>query len=79
MLGDNIDYNACTKMEPQIPISWREDRISIKVNLGNLPNEGTAYLFIFDQTNNRNATGYAMTIGDQAGSPLAPKNLKIVE
>jgi hypothetical protein len=80
MLGDNQDYNSCTKMEPQIPTAWTEDSITVSVNLGNFPNSGTAYLFVFDSDNICNAQGYPVTIGGGGTNdpPAPPTGLRIV-
>lgn len=43
MLGDSPDYTLCTIMEPQIPSTWNDNAITISVNLGSLPDSGTAY------------------------------------
>ena len=79
MLGDNQDYNSCTIMEPQIPTAWNENSITINVNLGTLPDSGTAYLFIFDSENNHNLIGHSVVIGESLGdSPEPPQSLEIV-
>ena len=82
MLGDNQNYEACTIMEPQIPSSWSTGAVKCRVNLGALPESGTAYLFVFDANNNRNANGFPVTIGTSSGDttpPAIPQGFKIVE
>ncbi|MDY6880920.1 MAG: hypothetical protein SV686_11785, partial [Thermodesulfobacteriota bacterium] len=73
MLGDDEDYDSCTILEPQIPTAWNSNGNSITctVNLGKLPDSGTAYLFVFDADNNRNPVGYPVTLGGgcECGSP----------
>jgi len=76
MLGDNSDYGSCTKMEPQIPFEWSNGSITVRVNLGNFHDSGTAYLFVFDENNNRNPVGYPVTV---SGAPSPPKNLRIID
>ncbi len=78
MLGDRSDYAACTKMEPQIPSAWSDGSITVKVNLGSHPDGGTAYLFVFDGENRRNAVGFPVVIGQAQGAPAAPKQLKMI-
>jgi hypothetical protein len=79
MLGDNENINSCTKMEPQIPIAWSSDSISVTVNLGSFNENSTAYLFVFDSNNNHNITGIPVLIGGTALAPRAPENLRIVQ
>ena len=55
-------YNNATIIEPQIPSAWCNSSITVKVNLGAFTGS-TAYLFVFDSDNNRNATGYPVAIG----------------
>lgn len=79
MLGDNQDYNSCTIMEPQIPTAWSEDSITINVNLGALPDNGTGYLFVFDSENNHNLVGHSVVIGESLGdSPDPPQSVEII-
>ena len=80
MLGDNQEYSECTIMEPQIPSAWNDNSITVETNLGNLPDEGTAYLFVFDDSNDHNQTGYPIEIGirDQV-LPNSPNNLRVVD
>lgn len=71
MLGNSPDYNSCTIMEPQIPVAWSDGAIQIRVNLGAIPDNGTAYLFVFDANNSRNLQGYPVSIGT-APRPASP-------
>src|SRR3989338_2160698 len=63
MLANNQNYDSATIVEPQIPSAWSDGSITARVNLGRLPDSGTVYMFIFDQNNQRNATGYPVTLG----------------
>lgn len=75
MIGDNANYDSCTKMEPQIPVQWADGSVTVTVNLGNFTDQDTAYLFVIDSSNNRPAQGYPVTIG--AAGPHSPRNLRI--
>jgi len=80
ILCNNATYANATICEPQIPSSWSSTSITATVNLGKLPASGTAYLFVFDSSNNRNSAGYPVTIGGGGDpSPAPPTNLKIIQ
>lgn len=81
VLANNQNYDAATIVEPQIPSAWGTGSITCTVNLGRLPDYGTAYLFVFDSNNNRNATGYPIELA--GGSPISqapvpPTGLKVI-
>lgn len=63
MLANNATYANATIIEPQIPSAWATGEITATVNQGALP-DGTAYLFVFDSSNDANGTGYEITLGD---------------
>jgi hypothetical protein len=83
MLCDTATYPTVSTAtcEPQIPITWNNSSISARVNLGKLPSQGTAYLFVFDANNNCNSTGFPVTIGGGGGGdtdpPEPPTGLRI--
>jgi hypothetical protein len=82
VLANNANYSSATIFEPQIPTAWSNTSITCTVNLGRLPDQGTAYLFVFDSSNNRNATGFPVTIGGSPGDtipPSPPTGLRITE
>jgi hypothetical protein len=62
VLANNPNYNSASIVEPQIPSAWTSNSITCTVNLGRLPAQGTAYLFVFDSNNNHNTTGYPVTV-----------------
>lgn len=55
-------YSASTLCEIQIPSTWNNSSINIRVNKGSFPN-GSAYLYVFDQDGVPNTTGFSVTIG----------------
>jgi len=63
MLANNSTYSSATIIEPQIPSAWATGEITVTVNQGAIP-DGTAYLFVFDSSNDANGTGYEITLGD---------------
>ena len=64
ILANNAIYNSATIREPQIPSAWSTSQITATVNLGKLPDSGTAYLFVCDSANLCNSTGYEITLGE---------------
>jgi hypothetical protein len=72
VLANNATYTSATIVEPQIPTVWSGSSITVTVNLGKLPDTGTAYLFVFDSNNRGNAVGYPVTIGGGSAPTAAP-------
>ena len=81
MLADNQTISHASVVEPQPPMVWSEDSITFKVNLGRLPDTGTAYLFVFDANNSSNSVGYPVTIGTSvtSGDPPPAPQLEITK
>jgi len=80
VLANNQNYDRAIIVEPQIPSAWSGNSISTKINLGKLPDSGTAYLFVFDSNNEHNAVGYPVTLGSSGGDttpPAAPTGVVI--
>lgn len=84
MLTDNQDYTKATIVEPQLPSAWAASAITMDINLGKLPNSGTAYLFVFDSNNVRNTAGFPVTLGGSSTAPppdqtppASPQNLTV--
>ena len=57
MLANDEDYEQATIVEPQIPGQWDDQSITVQVNLGKIPDDETAYLFVFNSANIHNLTG----------------------
>ena len=85
MIGDAQDYDSCTILEPQIPVSWDQASITVNCNLASIPDGKTAYLFVFDSENNHNPVGYQVTVeastaGDGTTTVASmPTNLRILQ
>ena len=83
MLGNSPNWDNCDIREPQIPSAWNANSIRCTANLGALPNNSRAYLFVFDANNNHNPNGFPVTIGGgisgDSTPPLPPSGLSIVE
>lgn len=72
VLANNADYGKATIIEPQIPSAWSDDSLKVTVNLGKFSAGQKAYLFVFDSSGQRNASGFPVTVGDRADTPVAP-------
>jgi len=72
MLADNADYDLAGIVEPQIITQWEDGSISAIMNVGRLPDSGTAYLFVFDADNIHNSVGQAITLGRDPGDVVRP-------
>ena len=73
IITDNAVYDNGTIHEPQIPISWSNNKITCTINFGRLPDQGPKYLFVFDSDNNHNPVGFA--IGEDI--PGKPSGLSV--
>lgn len=76
MIGNNSDYNLCTKVEPQIPVSWNQNAITATVNLGAIQSGESAYLFVFDGTNSHNVIGFNLGSGGNE-PPSQPEGVQV--
>jgi hypothetical protein len=79
VLANNPDLSQATTIEVQIPKTWSSTSVSASVNLGKFTAGQTAYLFVFDPTGARNATGFPITVGSSGGGVTlpAPTNLRV--
>lgn len=69
VIADAATYSQATIVEPQIPSAWSSTQITATVNLGKLPDSGTAYLFVFAEDNSANSVGYPVTLGGSTTQP----------
>lgn len=80
VLANNVDLSKATIVETQIPSSWSNNSVTVTGNLGKLTSGQTAYLFVFDSNGQRNATGFAVTVGGTGTNTLnAPANLHFAD
>ena len=71
------------KCDIQIPTSWTNTQIGIRVNEGTMQNSGRYYLYVVNPTGSANQSGVPITFNTSSGGstppPLSPpKNLRIV-
>lgn len=71
-LGNASTYAASTKREIQIPSTWSDSSVAVKVNTGTFAEGTTAYLFVTD-ANNNTSPGIAIKVGSGSTStPVVP-------
>ncbi|NTW27427.1 MAG: hypothetical protein HGA36_03815 [Candidatus Moranbacteria bacterium] len=78
-IGDNQIYNNCSHTEIQIPSSWSDNAIDIRINAGSFATNANAYLFVIDADGNASA-GQLITIDgatSDATPPSAPTGLGV--
>jgi hypothetical protein len=63
---DQATYSQCVNKEIQVPTSWSDGRITVRLNKGNKSQVG-AYLYVVDSTGAANSQGYRL------GSTVAPR------
>ncbi len=79
VLANASTLSSSTKREMQIPTSWNNNAITLRVNLGAFSPGQVAYLFVFDANGNANAIGTPVTIGATSTSmPMAPTGLRVL-
>ncbi len=79
-LCNHATHTRATICEPQIPSAWSTGSITVTVNLGALTGD-TAYLYVFDSSNNRNAQGYPVSLSGEPNPdepPASPAGLEII-
>ncbi len=79
-IGDASTWTATRKKEVQIPVSWADGRITVRVNSGEFAAGSTAYLYVVDSNGAVNERGLAVTIGaagTAAPQPIAPPGFSV--
>jgi len=79
-IGNNPVYSACTLRETQVPTSWSDGSVSVRVNRGQFPSLSGAYVFVIDEQGNI-SPGFPLSGGGGTGggtTPAAPAGVRIV-
>ena len=79
VLCNASSYSNCTVREPQIPSAWSNTSITTTVNLGALPESGTAYLYVVAPDGSVNSQGHPIVIGGGVAMtpPAGPSTLSV--
>lgn len=56
-LGDASQWSQVSIREPQVPVAWRNDQITLQIHQGRLNSLVGAYLYVIDENGNVNQTG----------------------
>jgi hypothetical protein len=67
IIGNASTFSSSTIREVQVPTSWSDSSVTIKVNQGGFADEATAYLYVVDDTGTPNSAGYPITFGEEEG------------
>jgi len=63
-IGNNINFEACTHREIQVPETWNDGQITFQVNQGTFPMGEDLFLFVVDE-NDRPSVGFPVTMNSQ--------------
>tara|TARA_R110000850_G_scaffold102658_1_gene212018 strand:- start:11532 stop:12836 length:1305 start_codon:yes stop_codon:yes gene_type:complete len=77
VLGNAENYGDVTHRELQLPVSWNDSEINLKLNLGALDFNDDVYLYVFDKDGVSNKKGYPLCSGDSCPVPPSRINLLI--
>jgi hypothetical protein len=66
-IGDDADWNRCSKREIQLPTAWINGVVSIEFNSGSFQAGDQAYAFVVDRDGNASA-GYPFVVGTDYGT-----------
>jgi hypothetical protein len=75
-LGNASTYAASTQREIQVPTTWNDGSVGVKINTGKFAPGTTAYLFVTDSNNNTSA-GRQVTVGGSAVAPNPPSSVSV--
>ena len=76
-IGNAQTWGACTRREIQIPSSWSNNSITVKINQGMMP-DGRAYLFVVDGSGT-SSPGYPISFGGgDSQPPASPSGVNII-
>jgi len=71
-LGDASTWTAVRRKEIQLPVTWSDGSVQIRVNTGEFQAGNRVYLYIIDSQGAVNANGFAVTIGGQSTPTPTP-------
>ena len=57
-IGDNADYESCTKLSICTPTAWADGQVTFTLRKGSHANLTSKYLFLIDEANTVNNIGY---------------------
>jgi hypothetical protein len=69
MLGDAATYAGSSKRTPLIPKTWSDTSVTAYFHQGNWSNGATAYVYVCNDSNECNATGYSVTLATTYADP----------
>lgn len=76
-IGSHSTYAGSSHREIQIPTSWSDGSVQVRVNSGTFKAGTQAYLYVTDSNGNVNSNGYPITIGGTSNAPNPPTNVSV--
>ena len=74
-IGDAPTWSASRKKEVQIPSSWTDSAVTVRVNSGEFTAGQSVYLYVVDSSGAVNSQGLPIKIGGSSVSPKAPASV----
>lgn len=81
VICDSALYSSCTHRAMQIPVTWVDGSITVKINQDEWSSGSTAYLYVVDENGEVSATGYPIAFssnGDDVNLPSMPSGLSVL-
>lgn len=75
VVGDAPTYNACTKFEVQLPITWTDSTITAQLNRGGFTDLSGRWLYVVDQYGVVNPNGFSIGTPTSTPTPSATPTL----
>jgi len=71
-IGNAETLGDCTHKEIQIPETWNDQNITIRVNKGSFQPGDNLFLFVVDENGNANESGFPLVMGGEFTTPDTP-------
>ncbi len=72
MVGNAATYNACTILEPQIPVAWSDTQITVVPNAGQFESLAGKWVYVFNANNQvvhtQQIPGFSQVLASSAGT-----------
>ena len=69
ILANSEGYTQATIVEPQVPLSWSNTSIVLRLNMGQLTSRDNIYAFVFDSLGRRSSLGHPVITSRASEAP----------